>query len=184
MWAVMGVVTADSDCRWTVVRVCVTVLHCTVAALFLTRQAVIREGRAADMAACLPSLIVSGLAFRAAPSTNAWSSFSESVFIVGTTIAVVSLVALGRSFAVLPALRTIRTRGPYAVVRHPIYLGESLLVVACAVAAVSMASASILPLHMASIAWRVHKEEQVLSRCSNFAGYCHQVKWRLVPGIW
>ena len=31
-------------------------------------------------------------------------------------------LCLGRNFAILPALREVRTRGPYAIVRHPIYL--------------------------------------------------------------
>jgi protein-S-isoprenylcysteine O-methyltransferase Ste14 len=45
------------------------------------------------------------------------------VSIVGYAIAIWALCHLGRSFAILVAVRKVVTSGPYARVRHPIYLG-------------------------------------------------------------
>src|SRR5439155_23485485 len=35
-----------------------------------------------------------------------------------------SVLALGRCFSVLPEARGLVTRGPYRLVRHPVYVGE------------------------------------------------------------
>ena len=42
---------------------------------------------------------------------------------VGMAISVWGIWTLGRSFGVLVAVRTVKVRGPYRFVRHPIYLG-------------------------------------------------------------
>ena len=48
------------------------------------------------------------------------------VSLLGYVIAIWALVHLGRSFAMLVSVRTVVSSGPYAYVRHPIYLGYVL----------------------------------------------------------
>ena len=75
--------------------------------------------------------------------------------------------------------------GPYAIVRHPMYAGISLMYVATPVALGSfwalIPAVFIVPLLVA----RLRNEEQVLRR--DLPGYeenTHKVKYRLLPGIW
>ena len=48
----------------------------------------------------------------------------DAVALVSCGWLLASVLALGRCFGVLPEARGLVTRGPYAIVRHPVYLGE------------------------------------------------------------
>ncbi len=75
--------------------------------------------------------------------------------------------------------------GPYAIVRHPMYIGVILMYLASPVALGSywalLPAALIVPLLVA----RIINEEQVLRReLSGYVVYMQKVKYRLLPGIW
>jgi hypothetical protein len=94
-----------------------------------------------------------------------------------------ALLGLGRSYAMLPALRQVRTDYLYAVVRHPVYalylladLGTVALQPSLGNAAVALVGGSMLVL-------RARLEEKVLCRDPAYAGYMRVVRWRFVPGL-
>lgn len=75
--------------------------------------------------------------------------------------------------------------GPYAIVRHPMYLGISLMYILTPLALGSywamLSSILIVPILVA----RIQDEENVLSRdLTGYAEYMSKVKYRLLPGIW
>src|SRR5262249_57043082 len=46
----------------------------------------------------------------------------------GTVVAISAVLALGRSISILPEARRLVIWGPYALVRHPLYLGEIIAI--------------------------------------------------------
>lgn len=89
---------------------------------------------------------------------------AQILIIIGTASSVWVLWWLGRSFAVMAAARRIVVAGPYAVVRHPLYATESLIVIGCV-----LLNGSALAFLVGAVQFffqyrRMVNEEKVLSR--------------------
>jgi len=102
---------------------------------------------------------------------------------VGLVIVVASKMALGRSFGLVPANRGVVVRGPYGIVRHPIYLGYLISHVAFFMAQPTMWNAVVILVGDGTLIFRALMEERVLSRDEEYASYCRRVSWHLVPGV-
>lgn len=81
--------------------------------------------------------------------------------------------------------QTVVTSGPYRVVRHPMYAGALVMLLATPLALGSwMALPFPLPL-IVVIAVRARAEERFLTaNLAGYAQYCQQVRYRLAPYIW
>jgi len=75
--------------------------------------------------------------------------------------------------------------GPYALVRHPMYIGALLLLLGIPLSLGSLwGVATIIPI-TAVIIWRLLDEERILSRdLPGYVGYMQKVRYHLVPYIW
>lgn len=81
--------------------------------------------------------------------------------------------------------QTVVTTGPYAFVRHPMYLGVLLLYVFSPLALGSYWSMIPALFLMGLLIARITNEERVLLKELNeYREYTEKVKWRLIPGIW
>jgi protein-S-isoprenylcysteine O-methyltransferase Ste14 len=60
------------------------------------------------------------------------ASLSTLIVVAGTAGSIITLVYLGRAFSILPQARILVTDGPYAYVRHPLYLFEQLATIGVA----------------------------------------------------
>lgn len=183
-WAVLGPVSSDSLDRLTPVRLTIAALNFVVGVLFIARAPVIRHGSVADVAVSIPAVAVAGLALKLAPPPHEWPLGAEVPFVAGAALAAVSFVFLGRSFAILPAVRRIVVRGPYRLIRHPAYLGELTMVLACWAAGPSAFRLVPLALALPLVVWRIRAEERTLAESMDYAAYADRVRWRLVPGVW
>jgi protein-S-isoprenylcysteine O-methyltransferase Ste14 len=90
----------------------------------------------------------------------------------------------GRTIEVEPD-QTVVTTGPYALVRHPMYLGILLLFVFSPLALGSYWSMIPALFLIGLLIARITNEERVLLKELNeYKEYTEKVKWRLIPGIW
>ncbi len=160
-------------------------LHLVVATLFVVRRSGVRAARWQLLVACVPALATGGVAWKLAPPPAAWPTWAAAAFLAGAALAIVALATLGRSFAVLPAVRDVVSRGPYRVVRHPAYAGELVMAVACVAAAGDLVWAAwFLPLTCAVVVLRIAAEERHLRTSPVYCAYAERVPHRLLPLVW
>ena len=183
-WALIGLYQSEPAERATIVRGCTSALNLVVGVLFMVRSTAVRLTDWQSILICLPSLFVCGVAFKLSAPFSQWPYYCTWLFAAGTVFAITALVSLGQSFAVLPAWRKIVTSGPYQFVRHPAYLGELVLVMACCLSRQSFVN--LLPILVAipCVALRIQAEELLLKPDKVFADYQQRVRWRLIPWIW
>ena len=90
----------------------------------------------------------------------------------------------GRTIRVEEGQRVIST-GPYAVVRHPMYAGMSLMMLFAPIALGSWWALIPALTTPPSLMLRIVDEERaMMAELSGYAEYTHAVRWRLVPGVW
>ncbi len=89
-----------------------------------------------------------------------------------------------RIIEVEPGQKVISS-GPYAVVRHPMYLGESLMFIFSPLALGSYwAMIPALGVVVLLVA-RIRNEERVMMRdLKGYAEYMQKTMYRLIPGVW
>ena len=89
-----------------------------------------------------------------------------------------------RVVEVEPDQRVIST-GPYALVRHPMYLGTSIMWLATPIALGSYWALPVFLFLPIVLVYRIMNEEEVLLReLPGYREYIQKVKYRLIPGIW
>jgi protein-S-isoprenylcysteine O-methyltransferase Ste14 len=93
-----------------------------------------------------------------------------------------SLFTLGTRFGIAPADRGLTCRGPYRILRHPMYLGELIFRVAMVFCSPNMLFAGFMAFTLVVIqCWRIRREEKMIA---GYTCYSRVVLWRLVPGLW
>jgi len=103
--------------------------------------------------------------------------------ILSAIIIVYSLLSLGRNIGFIPAQRRLVTRGAYRFVRHPIYTGTFISLVAFVLRAFSPLNMAIAAALIASLMLRGVVEEHFLREDPAYSLYLTEVRWRWLPGI-
>ena len=106
------------------------------------------------------------------------------LIISGTAFAISAGLVLGRSISILPEARRLVTWGPYALVRHPLYLGEIVAVTGVVLQYLSAWALLLLGLLCVVQLQRMKNEERVLSQVFPEYGDYMTRTARLVPGVY
>jgi protein-S-isoprenylcysteine O-methyltransferase Ste14 len=77
---------------------------------------------------------------------------------------VVVICHLGRSFSIVPQARRLVREGPYAVVRHPLYLAEEVALLGTLLQFYSVTGLVLVLVHGVLQVRRILYEEDLLSR--------------------
>jgi protein-S-isoprenylcysteine O-methyltransferase Ste14 len=102
----------------------------------------------------------------------------------GAAFTVVSLFAIGRSFGLVAANRGVRTRGPYGLVRHPVYLGYFVTILGYLFENPSLRNLAVVTFATLAQVVRISCEEEVLARDEVYSRYRARVRFRLIPYLY
>ncbi|MEA2646255.1 MAG: hypothetical protein QOE92_1338 [Chloroflexota bacterium] len=97
---------------------------------------------------------------------------ADLLLVVGSGFSLWALGYLGTSFSILPEARALRTAGPYALVRHPLYLAEIMVSIGTGLLFSSTWVWLAVLSFAATQAYRARREERVLARTfDDYADY-------------
>jgi protein-S-isoprenylcysteine O-methyltransferase Ste14 len=102
----------------------------------------------------------------------------------GCILTIYSNLSLGRSWGVLPANRTVQTRGMYRFLRHPVYASYQVFAAGYIFNNPAPYNLAVAVLSLLCQVLRIKGEEKVLSQDSAYREYSSRVRFRLLPFIW
>jgi protein-S-isoprenylcysteine O-methyltransferase Ste14 len=152
--------------------------------LILTRRfATTASTRPLDWALSFAAVNAPLLATPAAASTLLPPQIATAVMIAGMIIQISAKAALWRSYGLIPANRGVKTKGPYCLVRHPMYVGYTLTHIGFLLGFPSLQNFLLyLTTFLIEVA-RLVREELILRKDPLYRDYAARVRYRLLPGI-
>ena len=119
----------------------------------------------------------------ATPSVGALATAGLLLELFGVALTQVARIYMGRSFGLLPANRGIVLKGPFRIVRHPIYFGWLMLSIGYAMSFASERNFMLIVVTLPLMVWRINQEEVHLSADPQYRRYMDRVQYRLLPGV-
>ena len=118
------------------------------------------------------------------PGNPAWPAGGLVLVTLAACLSIASLLSLGRWFGVWPALRGLATRGPYRLVRHPMYLAYMIADIGYNLQEWNFGTAVLVMAGWISLFYRIRAEERILSQDAGWSSYVALARYRLFPGLW
>jgi protein-S-isoprenylcysteine O-methyltransferase Ste14 len=108
---------------------------------------------------------------------------AASLMCIGVIIALWAQITLRTRFGIAPANRGVVERGPYGLVRHPMYAGYFITQVGIILANPSATNVLIVVVATAFQIARIRAEERFFLGDPAYTALTARVKYRLVPGL-
>ncbi len=113
------------------------------------------------------------------------STIGVGLQVLGLAVWTFSFFALGRSFGLVAADRGVVTRGPYKVVRHPLYASYMVTTqLGYVLQSLSLWNVVVLAFSWSCQIARLAFEEHLLEGVGSYRDYRTRVRRRLFPGVW
>jgi protein-S-isoprenylcysteine O-methyltransferase Ste14 len=153
------------------------VINAICVVLFLFRSDPKKTGTPGEMGIALSGTFITAFV----PEATHVTVFATAVQVVGLVAWAAALIALGRSLGIAPADRGLKSRGAYAIVRHPVYASELVFWVGFALSSPTGFTALVLATWWGLQVVRILHEERLIE---GYEAYKRSVRWRVVPGLW
>jgi len=119
-----------------------------------------------------------------APISAEMGIVSSILIFLGLGLTTYALLYLGRSFSIMPEARRLITGGPYAIVRHPVYVFEEIAVIGIMLQYAQPWAGVLLIVHIGLQMARASFEEKVLAATfPEYQAYAAKTA-RFIPGVY
>ena len=183
-WAIVAGMRIGAAMRGHPLSLPLAVLSLLVALQMVRRRAPVREASLPRrLAAWGAALLPWGAGLFPSPSAPlSLRAAGDALQLLGVLLAMWAMISLGEAFGIAPADRgLVAERGPYRLIRHPMYAGEILAFAGWLLERPSAEGAALLLACLLLAVLRIRWEEEVIE---GYDGYARRVRWRLVPFIW
>jgi protein-S-isoprenylcysteine O-methyltransferase Ste14 len=89
---------------------------------------------------------------------------ATTISLIGTCLSIFALAHLGRSFSLMAEARRLVTSGPYRLVRHPLYVFETLASIGILLQFLSLETLIVFFIYVLIQVQRMNNEEAILER--------------------
>ncbi|MGC9954184.1 MAG: isoprenylcysteine carboxylmethyltransferase family protein [Rhizomicrobium sp.] len=113
-----------------------------------------------------------------------WLQAIADIMIFGASVLeIIILLRLGKSFAIMADARELVTSGPYAVVRHPLYVAEEIGILAMLIQFFAPAAIALTLAHITvQVARTVYEERILTATFPEYRAYKART-WRFIPHV-
>jgi len=109
---------------------------------------------------------------------------AEVIIVLAILLGIVAAIILARSYDFLPALRHVKTKCVYQIIRHPMYASSIIIKLGYILKNPSVYNLALLVAVIILYDRRARFEEDIMSHDDSYLEYIKQVKYRFIPGIY